>query len=119
MALNWLVPRSIYELVGPFRDVGIAYDTDYANRLAQHRLPVICLRPSYVQNIGYFGAYQAGDELRAPDFVGRRDPWLVTRDVWFHVGRQVDTLASTRLGTALKSVLHPVLRPVYRRFWGR
>ena len=27
-ALNWLLPREVYEAVGPFRDVGIAYDHD-------------------------------------------------------------------------------------------
>jgi glycosyltransferase involved in cell wall biosynthesis len=118
MALNWLVPRSVYELVGPFRDVGVAYDTDYANRLKLHGLHVVCLRPSYVQNIGYFGAYQAGDEFRAFDFVGRRDPWLVGRDLWFRLGHGIDAFATTRFGARVKSALHPILRPVYHRLWG-
>jgi hypothetical protein len=34
-----------------------------------------------VQNIGYFGAYQASNEYTAPDFVGRRDHYLWGRDV--------------------------------------
>jgi glycosyltransferase involved in cell wall biosynthesis len=70
MALNWLVPREVYDTVGPFRDVGVAYDTDYANRMAELKIPVICLKPSYVQNIGYHGAYQTDDTLTAKDFVG-------------------------------------------------
>jgi GT2 family glycosyltransferase len=75
-ALNWVVPRAIYERVGPFRDTGIAYDTEYCDRLAALRLPVICLKPSWVQNIGYFGAYQSGTIYTAPDFVGRRGLYL-------------------------------------------
>jgi hypothetical protein len=70
-ALNWVLPRSVYERVGPFKDAGIAYDTEYCNRMAALRIPVICLRPSWVQNIGYFGAYQSGTTFTAPDFVGR------------------------------------------------
>jgi len=80
-ALNWLLPREVYERVGPFRDRGIAYDTEYCDRLAALRIPVICLKPSYVQNIGYFGAYQSGDVYTAKDFVGRRDAWLRARDI--------------------------------------
>lgn len=72
-ALNWLLPRDVYELVGPFRDAGVAYDTDYANRMAPLGIPVVCLKPSYVQNIGYKGAYQSSNEHTARDFVGRMD----------------------------------------------
>jgi hypothetical protein len=86
-ALNWLLPREVYEEVGPFRDTGVAYDTDYTNRLIAHGLPVICMRPSYVQNIGYHGAYQNSDALAAPDFVGRRDLYLIGRDWWYGVRR--------------------------------
>jgi GT2 family glycosyltransferase len=71
MALNWLVPREVYEAVGPFRDVGVAYDTEYTDRMIALGFPVICLKPSYVQNIGYHGAYQTDDSLTAKDFVGR------------------------------------------------
>lgn len=83
MALNWLLPRSVYELVGPFRAEGLAYDHDYGLRLAAKGLPVICLKPSYVQNIGYHGAYQTDDSLTARDYVGRV-PWdLHVRDIWY------------------------------------
>ena len=41
-------------------------------------IPVICLRPSWVQNIGYFGAYQSGTFFTATDFVGRLGPYLTT-----------------------------------------
>ncbi len=87
-ALNWLLPREIYDDVGPFRDVGIAYDTDYCNRLAAHGFPVICLKPSYVQNIGYHGAYQSGDSFTAKDYVGRKDLYLHVRDLWYGLKRQ-------------------------------
>ena len=82
-ALNWLVPRDIYERVGPFLDRGIAYDTEYCDRMAALKIPVVCLKPSYVQNIGYFGAYQSSDLYVAPDYVGERDLWLRSRDVLF------------------------------------
>jgi glycosyltransferase involved in cell wall biosynthesis len=79
-ALNWLLPRSVYEQVGPFRDTGIAYDTEYCNRLASHHLPIVCLRPSYVQNIGYYGAYQKSNLYTAKDFTGSKDCWLRAQD---------------------------------------
>ncbi|HUY91137.1 MAG TPA: glycosyltransferase [Pirellulales bacterium] len=69
-AFNWLVPRDIYERVGPFRDAGVAFDTDYANRMAPLGIPVICLKPSFVQNIGYLGAYQSDNSHTARDYVG-------------------------------------------------
>jgi len=82
-ALNWLVPRSVYDTVGPFRDIGVAYDTEYCDRMAAHKLPVVCMVPSYVQNIGYHGAYQNSDAYTAPDYVGKTDLWLRTRDVLY------------------------------------
>jgi GT2 family glycosyltransferase len=87
-ALNWLLPREVYDAVGPFRDTGIAYDTEYCNRLAVLGIPVVCMKPSYVQNIGYHGAYQNGDFFTARDYVGRRDAYLVARDLWYGVQRQ-------------------------------
>ena len=69
-AFNWLLPKDIYQLVGPFKDTGVAYDTDYCDRTEKLNLPVICLKPSYVQNIGYFGAYQNSNIYTAKDFVG-------------------------------------------------
>src|SRR5262249_8447486 len=41
-ALNWVMPRGVYERVGPFKDAGIAYDTEYCNRLSALQIPVIC-----------------------------------------------------------------------------
>jgi glycosyltransferase involved in cell wall biosynthesis len=87
MALNWLVPREVYDIVGPFRDVGVAYDTDYANRMAALKIPVICLKPSYVQNIGYHGAYQTDDTLTAKDFVGRLG-WPLAITASFYAARR-------------------------------
>lgn len=86
-ALNWLIPRNIYEEVGPFQDKGIAYDSEYCNRMAALNLPVICMKPSYVQNIGYLGAYQFDDTYTAPDYVGHRDFYLRGRDVWYRTRR--------------------------------
>jgi glycosyltransferase involved in cell wall biosynthesis len=87
-ALNWLIPREVYEQVGPFRETGVAYDTDYTDRLIAAGLPVICMRPSFVQNIGYVGAYQTDDQLKAPDYVGRRDLYLIGRDLYYEGRRQ-------------------------------
>jgi GT2 family glycosyltransferase len=87
MALNWLVPREVYERVGPFRDAGVAYDTDYANRMSPLGIPVVCLQPSWVQNIGYHGAYQSDESLTARDYVGGLDTWLVLRDEYYRFRR--------------------------------
>lgn len=96
MALNWLIPRSIYDRVGPFRDTEVAYDTDYANRSIELGIPVICLQPSWVQNIGYHGAYQHDETLTAPDYVGRRDALLVARD-WYYGLRRMAINAAERI----------------------
>ncbi|MBI4524935.1 MAG: glycosyltransferase [Deltaproteobacteria bacterium] len=88
-ALNWLLPRDVYQAVGPFRDVGIAYDSEYCNRMSALEIPVICLKPSYVQNIGYHGAYQTDDTYTARDFVGRRDLWLFARDFLYGLNRSI------------------------------
>jgi glycosyltransferase involved in cell wall biosynthesis len=74
-ALNWLIPRDVYERVGPFIDEGIAYDTVYSHWLRLHGLAVICMKPSYVQNIGVFGAYAKDDTTTSLDFVGDGD-WV-------------------------------------------
>jgi glycosyltransferase involved in cell wall biosynthesis len=110
MALNWLVPREVYELVGPFRDTGVAYDTDYTTRLIEAGLPVICMKPSWVQNIGYFGAYQNSDALRAYDYVGRRDLWLYSRDAAFACWRLLERANETKLGRRIRPYLKTVLR---------
>lgn len=69
-AFNWVIPREIYELLGGFRDEGIAYDTEYLHRLRLYGLGVICLSPSYVQNIGLIGAYARDRFTTANDFLG-------------------------------------------------
>jgi glycosyltransferase involved in cell wall biosynthesis len=109
MALNWLVPHEVYRRVGPFRDVGVAYDTDYTNRLMALNMPVVCLKPSYVQNIGYFGAYQNSDELRAHDYVGSRDLWLIARDVAFMGWRLAERANETTLGKMVRPYLKALL----------
>jgi GT2 family glycosyltransferase len=109
-ALNWLVPRDVYSRVGPFRDTGVAYDTDYTDRLIAAGLPVICMRPSYVQNIGYVGAYQVDDTLKAPDYVGRRDLYLIGRDLYYsgrrHIyGRLVDLVERLPEGRSKRAIV--------------
>lgn len=69
-ALNWLIPREVYDRVGPFEDEGVAYDTVYSHWMRLHGLSVVCLRPSLVQNIGTYGAYSRDDTTTATDFVG-------------------------------------------------
>ena len=91
-ALNWVIPRAVYDRVGPFRDTGIAYDTEYCNRLAALGIPVICLKPSWVQNIGYFGAYQSGTTYTAPDFVGRRGVYLSVMYAYHSMGGRLRSL---------------------------
>lgn len=72
-ALNWLIPRDLYTAVGPFRDEGIAYDTVYSHWMRLKHYSVICLTPSYVQNIGLLGAYATDDTTTSRDFVGDGD----------------------------------------------
>lgn len=86
-AFNWLIPANIYHRVGPFLDTGVAFDTDYTNRLIALNIPVICLKPSWIQNIGYKGAYQSSDALKSHDFVGTRDIYLYTRDKMYNIHR--------------------------------
>lgn len=81
-ALNWIVPVPVYRQVGPFKDAGIAYDSDDCNRMSALKVPLICMRPSWVQNIGYFGAYQSGTVFVAPDFVGRLGLRLTAERAW-------------------------------------
>lgn len=112
MALNWLVPREVYEAVGPFRDIGIAYDTDYANRMSQLGFLVICLKPSYVQNIGYQGAYQCDDSLTARDFVGRRDAYLVLRDGLYGIRRLLIKSGECIPDGKFKNLLKMATKPI-------
>lgn len=114
MALNWLVPRGIYDRVGAIRDTGIAYDTDYCNRTAALGIPIICLQPSWVQNIGYHGAYQHDDTLTAHDFVGKRDPYQVMCDGWYRVRRflinQAERIPEGRFKASVKYLARPARR---------
>jgi GT2 family glycosyltransferase len=114
MALNWLISREVYEEIGPFRDAGIAYDSDYCNRMRERGLPVICLVPSYVQNIGYHGAYQHDDTYRARDFIGRLDAYLVARDCCYRLSRGVRNLVERvpqgRARELIKRLASPVRR---------
>jgi hypothetical protein len=114
MALNWLIPREVYDEIGPFRDTGVAYDSDYCNRMRARGLPVICLVPSYVQNIGYHGAYQHNDTYKAQDFIGRLDTYLVARDCCYRVGRLgrnlVERLPRGRARALVKQLASPLRR---------
>jgi hypothetical protein len=65
-------------------------------------LPVVCLKPSYVQNIGYHGAYQHDETFTARDYVGAVDWYLRGRDAWYR---------AKRLGRAAASRVRAVLLP--------
>jgi len=114
MALNWLIPRDVYDTVGPFRNTGIAYDSDYCDRMALLHLPVICLKPSYVQNIGYHGAY-AYDELgTARDYVGRLDIYLIFREYLYKFRRRIIN-AGKRIGNRIpEGKLREIIRYLKR-----
>lgn len=99
-ALNWVLPRTVYDRVGPFKDAGIAYDTEYCDRLSALGIPVICLKPSWVQNIGYFGAYQSSTVFTAQDYVGSLGPYLIaTREFykWKARARELGSRVKGRL----------------------
>lgn len=112
MALNWIIPREVYERVGPFRDVGIAYDSEYCDRMAALGIPVICLKPSWVQNIGYHGAYQSDETLTAADYVGNRDAYLIARDAWYRVRRLAIRTAERVPNGRLKAAVKLAARPL-------
>jgi glycosyltransferase involved in cell wall biosynthesis len=121
MALNWLVPADVYKTVGPFRVNGsLAYDHDYGLRLAALGFPVICLSPSYVQNIGYKGAYQQDDTLTARDYVGRLDWYLRLRDFRYAlkrhtIGRVRSLVERMPNDNMIKRMLVRAVRPI--RSW--
>jgi glycosyltransferase involved in cell wall biosynthesis len=103
-ALNWVMPRAVYNRVGPFTGSEVAYDTDYCNRMAALNIPVICLRPSWVQNIGYFGAYQSGAEYVAEDFVGKMGFYLsCVRQ--YYAGRAAFLDAASQMKQRLHSLI--------------
>ena len=74
-------------------------------------LPIICLKPSYVQNIGYFGAYQNNDKGKAHDYVGRLDLYLRSRDMAFVVRNAMEQLIESPPAQAVK--------PFVKRLLGR
>lgn len=118
MALNWLLPRPVYEAVGPFRVTGLAFDHDYGLRLKALDLPVICLKPSFVQNIGYHGAYQNDDSLTAHDYIGRVDWDLRVRDALYGVKRLAGWAAHACYDRIPENRFkHFVRRVRYRREW--
>ena len=72
-ALNWLIPKQIYNEIGGFVDEGIAYDTVFSHWLRLCGYSVICLKPSYVQNIGKIGAYSKDSTTTAEDFLNEKN----------------------------------------------
>src|SRR5262249_16708651 len=120
MALNWLLPREVYEAVGPFRFTELAYDHDYGLRLVAAGYPMLCLKPSYVQNIGYKGAYQTDDRLTAKDYVGRLDWYLRLRDFGYAlrhqtIGRARGLVERMPNDHWVKRMIVGAARPI--RFW--
>jgi GT2 family glycosyltransferase len=114
-ALNWLVPTEIYHKVGPFRSIDIAFDTDYCQRLNQQGLWIVCLKPSYVQNIGLRGFYHSDnkhDIFYAQDYVGRVDlhsrmeQWQCNSQRWLM--RAVDRIPPGLVRRMLKLTLSPL-----------
>jgi len=82
-ASNWLIPREVYHRVGPFQDDGRAYDTHYTDITVKLGIPIVCLKPSYVQNLGTRGAYQEGGIALAPDFVDESRLYSFSRRTWY------------------------------------
>lgn len=114
MALNWLVPREVYDAVGPFRDVGVAYDTDYNNRLTEAGFSVACLQPSWVQNIGYHGAYQNDETLTAQDYIGNIGFYLTLREFYYKLRRGIINTAEIIPEGRAKEFLKFIARPIRR-----
>jgi len=102
-ALNWLIPRNVYQAVGPFRDEGIAYDTVYSHWMRLKNYPIICMVPSYVQNIGLLGAYATDDTTTALDFVGASPIERIQHAAGYHLRRFPDYLRH-QFGQAAKMI---------------
>lgn len=112
-ALNWLIPRDLYDDVGPFRDEGIAYDTVYSHWMRLKNHPVICMTPSHVQNIGLLGAYATDDTTTCRDFMGEgMGDSRLTR-----LGRSVH-FTLRRLPDRLRRALDEAATPVSPIRWG-
>lgn len=86
-ALNWLIPRDLYDDVGPFRDEGIAYDTVFSHWMRLKGYPIYCMSPSYVQNIGLLGAYATDDTTTALDFAGFSTAQRMRYQLGYHLRR--------------------------------
>lgn len=93
-ALNWLIPRDLYEEVGPFRDEGIAYDTVFSHWMRLKGYPIFCMSPSHVQNIGLLGAYATDDTTTALDFAGFSPGQRLKYQIGYHVRRIPEYLKS-------------------------
>lgn len=102
-ALNWLIPRNVYQAVGPFRDEGIAYDTVYSHWMRLKGYPIFCMAPSYVQNIGLLGAYATDDTTTALDFVGTSPIARIRHAAGFHLRRFPESLRH-QFGQAAKMI---------------
>ncbi|NWG39424.1 MAG: glycosyltransferase [Hydrogenophilaceae bacterium] len=86
-ALNWLIPRDLYEEVGPFRDEGIAYDTVFSHWMRLKGYPIFCMSPSHVQNIGLLGAYATDDTTTALDYAGFSPLQRIQYQFGYHLRR--------------------------------
>lgn len=99
-ATNWVIPRDVFEHVGPFRDEGIAFDTVYSHRMRLLGYSVICPRESYVQDIGLSGAYAVDNRLCADRFLGEDNGDSVWKQgvTWlkYHAARVVRQVKSLR-----------------------
>jgi len=102
-ALNWLIPKALYDDVGPFRDEGIAYDTVYSHWMRLKQYPVICMSPSFVQNIGLLGAYAVDDTTTSLDFVGTSQGSRAVHALRFRLRRAPD-FVRTKIDGAAKPV---------------
>jgi glycosyltransferase involved in cell wall biosynthesis len=113
-ALNWLVPAEIYHKVGPFRTADIAFDTDYCQRLNAQGFWIVCLKPSYVQNIGLRGFYHSDnthDIFYAQDYVGRVGLGVRLEQWQGNFRRWLDRIPPGFVRHILKSTFSPLRKP--------
>jgi hypothetical protein len=98
-ALNWLIPKQVYDETGGFADEGIAYDTVFSHWLRLYGYYVICLKPSYVQNIGKIGAYSKDSTTTADDFVNETNKLFnfYFKLGWRYIQKNISTLQKKRL----------------------
>ena len=112
-ATNWLIPRDVYEHVGPFRDEGIAFDTVYSHRMRLLGYSVICPVESYVQDIGLVGAYAVDNRLCADRFLGEGDG----DPVWKR-GLTWSRYHLSRIGRELRASRHRQPKILWPVRWG-